>query len=87
MILSIFIKSQIAFLQNPSMSIACVSIWVSVFSKISNSFLYYEFEESEDDYPITDVQSFGEYDHPPGLNKLPLDTVQKLQRWKNKFLN
>lgn len=37
-------------------------------------FLHYEFEESEDDYSITNVQSFGEYDHPPALNKLPLDT-------------
>lgn len=41
-------------------------------------FLYYEFEESEDDYPITSVRSFGEYDHPPGLNKLPLDTDTKI---------
>ncbi len=37
-------------------------------------FLHYEFEESEDDSPITGVRSFGEYDHPLGLNKLPLDT-------------
>ncbi len=48
-------------------------------------FLYYEFEKSEDDYPITSVRSFGKYDHPPGLNKLPLDTDTEIETMKKQI--
>ncbi|MDE6625192.1 MAG: hypothetical protein K2K56_02340 [Lachnospiraceae bacterium] len=44
-------------------------------------FLYFEFEESKDDYPITFIYSDDEYgdDHPPVLSKLPLDIGTEIQ--------
>ncbi|MCM1497472.1 MAG: hypothetical protein NC124_03300 [Clostridium sp.] len=60
--------------------IAIIGIIVIGIAGLS-ALLYFEFEESGNDYPITFIYSDDEYgdDHPPVLSKIPLDIDTEIQ--------